>query len=211
MSGSRAYGGVPADERRGQRRAALIEAALDGLQADGLAGVSVRTVCARARLTARYFYESFTDLDQLLIAVVDGVGDEVAAHALAALDAQPPDDVAAQIRAAIEAGYLVVERDPRKATALLVAAAGHGPLRERRQHLVTHFADLVIDRLPMLNGLGLAQRRQARTTALFLMGGAVEVIEAVLGGRLRLSRARLVDQLTAMWLGTLESMAPFDR
>jgi AcrR family transcriptional regulator len=209
MAATRAYRGISADERRAQRRRALIETALDGLHADGLAGVSVRSVCARARLTPRYFYENFADLDGLLLATVDAVSDEVAACALAALDAQP-DGLAAQVRAAIDAGYGVVATDPRKATALLVAASGHGPLRQRRQQVVTRFADLVIDRLAVLNPLGVAERRRARAAALFLMGGATEVIEAVLGGRLRLSRARLVDQLTSMWLAVLSERPSTD-
>jgi AcrR family transcriptional regulator len=199
---TRAYRGVPADERREQRRALLIDTALDCLHDDGLAAVSVRAICARARLTPRYFYESFDDLDQLLLATVDAVSDEVAVTALAALDAAP-DDLARQVRAAIDAGYGVVVADRRKATALLVAASGHGVLRERRHELITQFADLVLDRFPVLTAFGVAERRRARATALFLMGGALEVIEAVLSGRLRMSRAALVAQLTAAWLAVL--------
>ena len=202
MSATRAYRGVPAEQRREQRRALLIETALDCLHQEGLAAVSVRSVCARARLTPRYFYESFTDLDDLLVATVDAVCDEVARCALAALDGAGPL-LPAQVRAAIDAGYGVVVADRRKATALLVAASGHGALRERRHAVITTFADLVIDRLPVLTAFGPAQRRAARASALFLMGGATEVIEAVLAGRLRLSRVALVDQLTAMWLAVL--------
>jgi AcrR family transcriptional regulator len=197
-----AYRGVSADDRRAQRRALLIETALDALHADGLAGVSVRSVCARARLTPRYFYESFDGLDGLLVASIDSVFDEIADRSLAAL-AAAPDDLSAQVRAAIDAGYAVVAIDARKASAVLVAAAGHGPLRERRHKLVTDYADLIIDGLPLLNGLGLAERRTARATAIFLMGGAADVIEAVLSGRLRMSRTDLVDRLTAMWVAVL--------
>jgi AcrR family transcriptional regulator len=207
MPVSRAYRGVPADERRTQRRQSLIETALDCMHTDGIAGVSVRSVCARSRLTARYFYESFDDLDQLLVAAVDAVSDEVAEVALAALAAAPPD-LTRQVRAAIDAGYGVVATDPRKASALLVAASGHGPLRERRHKIVTEYADLIIDGLPMLNGLGLPGRRTARAMALFLMSGAAEVIEAVLAGRLRMSRTQLVDQLTSMWLAVLSGLGP---
>lgn len=204
MSSTRAYRGVPADERREVRRAALIATVLDCLHDDGLGGVSVRSVCARARLTPRYFYESFDDLDQALVAAVDAVVDEVAGQSLAAVSAAG-EDTAAQVRAAIDAGYGVVVTDPRKANALLVAAAGHGPLRERRHRVVTDYADLVIDSLPALNALGLSERRRARATALFLMGGTAEVIEAALSGRVRMSRARLVDHLTTMWLGALSA------
>jgi AcrR family transcriptional regulator len=202
-----AYRGVSADDRRAQRRAQLIETALDCLHADGLAGVSVRSVCARARLTPRYFYESFDDLDQLLLASVDAVFDEVAERSLTAL-ATAPDDLTAQVRAAVDAGYGVVATDARKASAVLVAAAGHGPLRERRHKLVTEYADLIIDGLPLLSGLGLAERRTARAMALFLMGGAADVIEAVLAKRLRMSRTELVDRLTAMWVAVLSGTAP---
>lgn len=202
LSSTRAYRGVPATERRDQRRRALIETALDCLHHDGLSGVSVRSICARARLTPRYFYESFDGLDQLLVAAVDSVLDEVAERSVAAA-AAAGDDAEAQVRAAIDAGYGVVVTDPRKANALLVAAAGHGPLRERRHRLVSEYADLIIANLSVLSSLGLAERRSARAGALFVMGGSADVIEAVLSGRLRMSRARLVDQLTTMWLGAL--------
>lgn len=207
MTASRSYRGVSADERKAQRREQLIEAALDCLHQEGLAAISVRAVCARARLTARYFYESFADLDELLLAAVDSVVDEVAERSLAALEAAPPE-LPTQVRAAIDAGYSVVATDARKASALLVAASGHGPLRERRHKLVTDYADLIIDGLPLLAGLGIAERRTARALALFLMGGAADVVEAVLSGRLRLSRRQVVDQLTAMWLGVLSGLAP---
>lgn len=204
VTGTRAYRGVSADERRDLRRTTLIDTALDCLHDDGLSGVSVRSVCARARLTPRYFYESFVDLDALLVAAVDSVVDEVAVAALAGV-ASAGDDTAGEVRAAIDGGYGVVITDARKANAFLVVAAGHGALRERRHRVVTDYADLIMDNLAALSALGPAQRRLARTTALFLMGGSAEVIEAALSGRLRLSRAKLVDHLTRMWLGALGS------
>jgi AcrR family transcriptional regulator len=205
VTASRAYRGVPAGERRAQRRQLLVDTALDCLHQEGLAAISVRSVCARARLTPRYFYESFDGLEQLLLAAVDSVVDEVAERALAALTAAPPE-LAIQVRSAIDAGYGVVATDARKASALLVAASGHGPLRARRQKLVTDYADLIIDGLPLLSGLGLAERRTARAMALFVMGGAADVIEAVHSRRLRLSRKQLVDQLAAMWLDVLSGL-----
>lgn len=202
MAATRPYRGISADDRREQRRHQLIETAIDCLLDDGLSGVSVRSVCTRAKLTPRYFYENFADLDELLVTAVDSVIDDVAERSMAAVRAAP-DETAAQVRAAIETGYGIVANDERLANVLLVAAAGHGPLRERRHKLVTEYADLVIDGLTVLNTLGLAERRTARATALFLMGGSADVIEAVLSGRLAMSRTRVVDHLTAMWLGAL--------
>jgi AcrR family transcriptional regulator len=198
----RSYRGVAQPERVAARRDALIEAGLDSLHDDGLSCASVRSICARARLTPRYFYENFADLDELLVAVVDAVAAEVATAALAAMaDASP--DLPAQVRALVDAGYGVVAQDRRKATALLVAAAGHGPLVDRRQRIVLDYVDLALAHLPALGAFG--DRRAARATALFLMGGSVELIGAVLSGTLRLSRQRVVDRLSALWVAALEA------
>jgi AcrR family transcriptional regulator len=202
---------VPAHVRREQRRLLLIETALDCLHEDGLSGISVRSVCARSKLTPRYFYESFADLDALLVATVDAVGDEVIARGVAAVASA--DDVEGRVRGAIDAGYGVVVDDRRKASALLICAAGHGPLRERRHELIVRFAEVVTETLPLVS----ATPRSPRTLALFLLGGAFEVIEAVLSGALPLRRDEVVDQLTELWLaalhpaGTTAARRPLDR
>jgi AcrR family transcriptional regulator len=199
---ARPYRGVAPEQRRELRRQALLETGLDCLAADGLSGVSVRSICSGARLTPRYFYESFEDLDALLVAIVDSVAAEVAQRALAAITSAP-DDLTAQVRAAVDAGYGVLAVDRRKANALLVASAGHGPLRDRRHEIVMAYAELALAHLPPLSRLTATDRRRARATALFLMGGAAELIGAVLSGSLRLSRARVVDQLTSLWVAVL--------
>lgn len=206
MAEPRTYRGLAAEQRREQRRDALIETGLDCLADDGLSGVSVRSVCARARLTPRYFYENFADLDELLLAVVDAVAADVAGAALSAL-ARAPDELEPRVRAAISAGYAVVADDRRKANALLVAAAGHGPLQHRRRDIVLQYAELAIANLPPLGAMTATDRRRAKATALFLMGGAAELICAVLSGSPRLSRAAVVDRLTALWVAVLASAA----
>lgn len=200
MSEPRAYRGMAQHDRVAARREALIEAGLDCLHDDGLSGASVRSICARARLTPRYFYENFADLDELLVAVVDFVSAQVATAGLAAV-ASAPDDLPAQVHAVVDAGYGVVAQDRRKATALLVAAAGHGPLVDRRQRIVLDYVDLALAHLPALEAF--RDRRAARATALFLMGGSVELIGAVLSGTVRLSREGVVDRLSAMWVAVL--------
>jgi AcrR family transcriptional regulator len=193
---------VAQEERVAARRDALLEAGLDCLHDDGLSAASVRSVCARARLTPRYFYESFADLDELLVAVVDAVAGEVAAAGLVAISAAP-NRLEDQIRALVDAGYGVLARDRRKATAFLVAAAGHGPLLDRRHRIVLDYVDLALAHVPALEAAMRADRRAARATALFLMGGAAELIMAALAGTVRLSRERVVDLLSGMWVAVL--------
>ena len=62
---ARPYRGVEAADRLATRRSKLLGAGLDLLGADrqDAAELTVRGICRRAGLAARYFYESFADKD----------------------------------------------------------------------------------------------------------------------------------------------------
>lgn len=63
--------GLTADQRRELRRHQLIQAALDAIAEDGVRNLRVRAISGRARLNDRYFYESFRDCQELLLAAFD--------------------------------------------------------------------------------------------------------------------------------------------
>lgn len=48
-----------------------MRAALDAIAEQGVGGLRVRAVSARAQLNDRYFYESFRDCQELLVAVFE--------------------------------------------------------------------------------------------------------------------------------------------
>jgi AcrR family transcriptional regulator len=137
----RPYRGISADERRAQRRAQLLDAALDVIGDVGLAGLTMTAVCARAGLTERYFYESFRDRDTLIRAMTDEVADEVVAAITAAL-AAAPRDLFAVSRAAIAAAVHVLTDDPRKARAMR-DTLGSELIRDRQEQLVALTVELL--------------------------------------------------------------------
>ncbi|MGA7054987.1 MAG: TetR/AcrR family transcriptional regulator, partial [Mycobacterium sp.] len=117
-SATRTYGGVTAGQRRANRRAALIEAALDLFAEEGARAVSKRAVCARARLNDRYFYEHFTDSDSLLEAIVR----DLTAEGLQAVNAatrRAASDLHTQVHATAEAALEFLTADPRRGQLLL--------------------------------------------------------------------------------------------
>lgn len=63
--------GIASADRVASRRARLIEACTELMGVAGVAGISMRSVCREAALTERYFYESFTNIDQLMITVLE--------------------------------------------------------------------------------------------------------------------------------------------
>jgi len=199
---TRPYGGRTLDERREARREQLIETGLDCLHTDGLSGISVRTVCTQARLTPRYFYENFANLDELLVALVDHVGDEVSGRALAAM-LEYPDDIAQQVREGLAAVFDVILSDPRKASVVL-AATGHEAMQARQQQRFLGYVDLVVHNLTGSQVASVDQTR-LRPMALFLIGGAVELISAKLSGLIELSDAEVVDRCADLFLAGWEA------
>ena len=113
------------------RRRLLLDAAFDLLGTEGWSGTTVRAVCDAAQLNPRYFYESFDDLDSLVVAVYDRTLDELRTALVAALDTAPPD-MPSQMRAAVEATVRFVDDDRRRGRVLYVEALGSEALNRRR-------------------------------------------------------------------------------
>ena len=121
----RPFRGVPSDERQAQRRRQLVEAGLEAFGMRGFHLTGVRDVCAAARLTERYFYESFKNREALFLAVYDTAVDRMRAAVVRALEGagDRPIEVA---RAGLTAMLTTYREDPRVARVLLVEVLAIG-------------------------------------------------------------------------------------
>lgn len=63
---TRPYDGKSAESRRRQRRDLIIETGIHLIGRQGFAAVSLNAICAEAGLSKRYFYESFSSVEELL-------------------------------------------------------------------------------------------------------------------------------------------------
>src|SRR3954447_8802688 len=88
---SRSYGGVSADDRVAARRAKLLDAGLELFGTRGYRATGVKDICRAAGVTARYFYESFTNTAELFLAVFDRLTDELFAEVATAAAAAGDD------------------------------------------------------------------------------------------------------------------------
>lgn len=96
----------------------------------GEAAVTVRSVSRVAALNTRYFYESFTDTNELLGAAYDEVVAELGAALLGSM-ADLPDDPA-RVRAGIRAVLDFSSADPRRGRLLFTEARTNPVLAARR-------------------------------------------------------------------------------
>ena len=190
----RPYRGVQPADRLAERRRRLLSAGLDilGTSSDP-AALTVRGICRRAGLAARYFYESFSDKDDLVSAVFDWVVGELAATTQAAVAAAPVHE---QTRAGITNIVRTISDDPRVGRLLFTADLANTVLVRKRIDSEALFA--------MLSGqyvgsvLKLEENDRIKATAHFAVGGVAQTIGAWLAGAVSLTPAQLVNQLTSI-------------
>jgi AcrR family transcriptional regulator len=72
----RVYDGMTAEERIGQRRQRILDAALELFIVDGYSSTSIRAILRKSGLPDRYFSESFTSLDHVMATIMRNVYDE---------------------------------------------------------------------------------------------------------------------------------------
>jgi AcrR family transcriptional regulator len=193
----RTYDGKTAEERRADRRARLVEAALDLFGTQGFAATSTRAVLRRAGLIDRYFAESFASMEELLVAVHDEIHEATFSVVMAAVDrtAEPTE----QMRQMVDAIARALERDPRAGRVKLMEVVGVGPLIEaHRQRGLQQYADATAALLPIPPPGALLSRE---TLAMAVVAGINGLLVEWLSNAFDVSREQLVVHAMVLFRG----------
>lgn len=191
MSVQRSYGGRTAEERTAERRARLVAAAIDVLAERG-AGATMTAICTAAGLTERYFYESFANTDEALLAALDAVADEIAALAVDTLE-QTPGSPEERVHTMARAFVDLVVASPAKGRVAVIESNSLPHLRARRAALIGVFADIVAREAVALYGDQAVEPAQARLNGIVYIAGLAELVAGWLNQDIDLSPDDLVE------------------
>lgn len=197
----RPYLGESAAERVATRRRKLLDAGFERMATDGFGNVTIESLCKAAKVGKRYFYESFTDLDALVGAVVDELTNELSTRALtaAAESAVRGDDTPALARhvLATVVGYLL--DDPRRARVLFRELDRSSAAEAHRRAAIRQLANVLTVYAHRHHG---AEGRHpvAELASAMLVGGTIEILLEVLDGQLVRTREELVDDLAGLFI-----------
>lgn len=194
----RTWGGKTLDDRRAERRRRLLDAGFDLLGTGGVAQVTVRGVCRAAQLTERYFYESFADRDELLVAVHTRTAEELRDTLAAAVVAAPAEPVT-RATAAVEAFVGALQEDPRRGRVLLIEAFADERLTRTGFALVPAFSALLVEQLREMFSDG-PDELDAELTASALVGAMTHLFVGWLDGTIAVTRERLVAHVVRLIL-----------
>ena len=187
------WSGVPLASRLAVRRDNLITAGVQLLGSDSGSALTVRTVCRKAALTERYFYESFSDRDEFVRAVYD----DVCTQAMTALtSANTP-------REAVEQFVELMVDDPVRGRVLLLAPTVEPVLSRSGAEWMPNFIDLLQRKLSRV-GDPVLQNMIATS----LVGGLSSLFTTYLNGRLGATRNQFIDFCVHLLLNTAGPYVP---
>lgn len=208
MAATRGYNGIPAEQRRDERRARLLDAALDVVGTQGYTRLSASGLCHITGLNDRYFYEHFADRDAIFDAVVDQLARQTLtamSEAIAAAGTDPEQIARAGLTACID----LLTGDPRKARVVFVEAPAHSSQPHRTQirdmfigllrgHAVSRLGGALPDQLDS----------KIKFAGVHLFGALMECTTTWLAGDLHMDKAELIEQSVDLLLAVSNHVLP---
>jgi AcrR family transcriptional regulator len=206
----RPWRGVAPDIRQEARRERLLDAGFEVLATQGWEATTVRAVCAQAELTSRYFYESFADLDTLLITMFDRLLAQLTTRAATAA-AETDGELRDRVRAFMDAAIRFITEDPRRIRVLAVEAIANERLNRRRLDALYQLARLADRHGQRLYGSPRPGDEIGRMASHILVGGLAELGLAWLDGEFNTPIDQLADDLTDLAIGFAQMTADLAR
>lgn len=194
---SRPYRGQAADARSADRRNRLLQAGVDLVGTQGVVAMTMRAVCREAELSQKFFYESFTDTDDLLREVYRSTF-ERARHVIFAAGHQE-DDLSSRTRAGVGAAARLVRDDPRVCRILLVEPIADLTLRHFVRDTV---AALTLGSVAVPGAADDAASARTKMQYATVFGAIISLFIEWTEGNLGSDHEAFVDHVTTMLLSS---------
>lgn len=197
MTIRRSYAGVPSEQRREQRRAALLNAALQIIGTEGFSALSIARLCRVTGLNDRYFAENFDSKEAMFSALIDNLMAELASAIISAVS-RVDGGLRELAHAAVTAVIEYLTDDPRYAKIVFIEAPACGAVARRRSEVMDFFVSFLKTRLADYYGVDRSAQPDgvARFAGVALFGVMMETTTAWLDGALPITRDELIDHTT---------------
>lgn len=200
---ARPYAGRSVKERMAERRARLVDAGLALFGTRGYANTSIESICSKAGVTARHFYEQFESRELLLLDVYERIIQHARHTVVTALESPHPN-TQSRVTAGIEAYVHSLLDDPRHARVACVEVVGAGPKVERRRRKAIHEIAKVIDaQAQALAEEGSVAPRDFSLTAIAMAGACNELVTDAIMRPTPPPTSALVDALVRLFIAVI--------
>jgi len=161
-------------------------------------------VCQQAGLTERYFYESFANLDEALVAVLEEIADEIEQRTIATL-ASAGGAPADRAHASIAAFVQILTDDPRKGRAAIVESASLDATRSHHALLLRRFARMSAREARKLFGPDAWGEPEGAFAATMFVGGVAQLVASWIDGTLPATPEAIIDAAARNFAATAQA------
>jgi AcrR family transcriptional regulator len=171
--------GLDAEQRRSQRRAQLLDAALDQFARDGYHQTSIEQICRAAIVSTKSFYESFGSREECYIALLRRTTEQISGLMVEGLEGTSGDEESVS-RELISAFAHALVDDPRLAKVTFGEAAGISPGVEQQRRInrrwAASFLEEVWRHFGVIDAATAAEPVDAHSVAIGAVGGLFDVV-----------------------------------
>ena len=205
----RAYAGESQAERVARRRQQFLDAGLQVFGTSGYRTATVRQLCRQAELTDRYFYESFENTEDLLVAVYEREFDHLQQVVLAALaDEAALRDPMVAVEKALNALFEMAS-EPRVARVCWLEVLGVSARVDGvYTRTIERFAALVVAfaRQQFSTSASAIDEAESRMLGIAMIGAVSQPVTHWLLGGYQEERATMVAATARVFLGVINGL-----
>jgi len=200
----RAYGGVSAADRRAQRRARLLLAALELFTARGYQQTKIVDLCTLAGVSTRNFYEEFPAKERVLLTLHDRINAEALRRVGGRLTEVEGASTATRVRVLIDTFIAGITADPRLPRLNYVEAVGvSADLDRQHQEWVRRWADFIESEARLAATRGDAPDRDYRLTAYAVVGAITGLLREWQAHDPPLDTAAIAEEIRGLVLAAI--------
>lgn len=197
----RPYQGASAQARIQQRRQQLIMIGFDAMASEEWKSMSINQLCKLAGLNKRYFYESFSSLEDVATAVTEDLSSKVIyiAFTKAAEGTQSKLTSLQLSQVVMKAVVEYLTDDPRRARVLFGEVSDNPLAKAHRRRIIQNLATAVSSYGHQHYEAGSQTDPIASLVSSMLVGGTIEAILNWLDGGIEMTREQFIDDIAALW------------
>ncbi len=203
----RTYAGLTPEQRQSQRREQFLNAGLKLFGTTGFRSATVRSLCKAAKLTDRYFYQSFGSLEKLLMAIYERCMIDLKRTILRAIIIEySKNDAEQAIIAGLDAYFEVLE-NPHIARICMVELEGISvEVNELYYAHIEDFSDMLISLANNAFPSWSLEQRQRQVLGISLVGAMRQAATHWLINQYKTERKYLVSATSQLFLGLLSQI-----
>lgn len=202
---NRTYAGISLVERKKLRKKQFLEAGLRHFGCCGFRNATVRSLCKEAKLTDRYFYESYSGLENLLLSVYEDCMTRLSKEIVAAIiDGYQDQDPESAIIAGLDKYFEILE-DPNIARICMVELEGINPeVNALYYRYIDAFAEILREMAHYAFPNMKMEQSQQKILSISLVGAMRQAATNWLVNNYEADRQELVAATSKLFLGIIK-------